>query len=308
MKPKATTILIGLIFLASILFACEKHQSTGRDSQKMKVVATIFPLYDFSRQIGKDKVDVQLIIPPGVETHGFEPKPGDIFRIQKADMLLYTGENMEPWVQEIIKSLENNGPVIVDTGKGIISEDDHYSAHKGSLDPHIWLDLVNAQEMVNHIAAAFIVQDPGHEDFYLNNAADYTKSLHELDQKFSRAFRSCKKNIFIHGGHFAFGCFTKRYNLRYISAYRSFSPDTEPTPGDLRELIKKLRENNINYVFYEELIAPKLAEAISRETGAGLLLLHGGHNVTKKEFDQGVTFVSLMEQNLENLRKGLECQ
>ena len=307
MKPKKIILLIVCIFLASVFFACEEHQVTGTDTPKIKVVATIFPLYDFSREIGRDKVDIHLIIPPGVETHGFEPKPGDIFRIQKADILLYIGVNMEPWVQDIIKSLENDGPVIINAGKGIASEQDHNHAHKGASDPHIWLDFVNAQEMVEHITAAFTEQDPAHKDFYLNNAAGYTKRLHDLDQKFRKAFRSCKKNMFIHGGHFAFGYFTKRYNLTYISAYRSYSPDTEPTPGDLIELVQKVKENNIHYIFYEELISPKLAETISRETGAELLLLHGGHNITKKEFDQGVTFISLMEKNLHNLRKGLEC-
>ena len=307
MNPKTSTLLIICVFLSSILFACEEKLRTGSDTPKMKVVATIFPLYDFSREIGRDEIDIHLIIPPGVETHGFEPKPGDIFRIQKADILLYTGANMEPWVQDIIKSLGNDGPVIVNTGKAIASEHDHTHAHKGALDPHIWLDFVNAQEMVEHITAAFIDKDPAHKDLYLNNAARYTKKLQDLDQKFSKAFKSCRKNLFIHGGHFAFGCFTKRYNLTYISAYRNYSPDTEPTPGDLIELVKTLKEKNIHYVFYEELIAPKLAETISRETGAELLLLHGGHNITKKEFDQGVTFISLMEKNLHNLRKGLEC-
>jgi len=273
----------------------------------MKVVTTIFPLYDFSREIGKDKVDIQLIIPPGIETHGFEPKPGDIFRIQEADILLYTGENMEPWVQDIIKSLRHDGPVIVNTGKAIASEDNHTHAHNAESDPHIWLDFLNAQEMVQHITDVFVAQDPLHKEFYRDNAAVYTEKLHNLDLKFSKAFKACKKNMFIHGGHFAFGCFTRRYNLTYISAYRSYSPDTEPTPGDLIELVQTLRENDIRYIFYEELIAPKLAETISRETGAGLLLLHGGHNVSKKEFDQGVSFISLMEKNLQNLRKGLEC-
>ena len=307
MNSKAFSLLIACMVIAGVLLACKGEQGTGRDIPKMKIVATIFPLYDFSREIGGDKVDVQLIIPPGVETHGFEPKPGDIFRIQKADILLYTGENMEPWVEDIIKSLGNDSPVIVDAGKGTTSERDHTHAHKDESDPHIWLDPVIAQEIVWHIAAAFTARDPAHEEFYVSNAAGYTKKLHELDQKFRKAFRSCKKNMFIHGGHFAFGCFTKRYNLTYISAYRSYSTDTEPTPGDLIALIRKLKENNINYIFYEELIAPKLAETISRETGAELLLLHGGHNITKKEFDQGLTFISLMEQNLHNLRKGLEC-
>jgi zinc transport system substrate-binding protein len=162
--------------------------------------------------------------------------------------------------------------------------------------------------MVVNILDGFLRRDLANKDFYLKNAEDYKKKLDELDKNYRNSLSSCKKDTIIHGGHFAFGYLARRYHLKYLSAYKGFSPNAEPTPGGLIELSKKLKEHGISYIFYEELITPKVSEAIANETGAKLLMLHGAHNITKDEMDRGVTFISLMEQNLSNLKVGLECQ
>jgi zinc transport system substrate-binding protein len=179
--------------------------------------------------------------------------------------------------------------------------------HHGKIDPHLWLDFANAQKMVSNILEALVVKDPANKDFYTKNSDAFIARLADLDRRYKETFLTCKKNIFIHGGHFAFNYLAKRYNLVYISAYPG-SPDAEPTPKRLITLKKKMQENNIKYVYYEELIAPRVAGVLAKETGATLLKLHGAHNISKEEFEKGVSFLSLMEGNLKNLKAGLECQ
>jgi zinc transport system substrate-binding protein len=305
------SILVLLLFITLILPSCQKKTQNRPDGNKLIVVTTLFPLYDFARNIGQQKADVTLLLPPGAEPHTFEPKPGDILRINKADIFIYTGRFMEPWVEDILKSTTDKGPLVIDASRAITlaekSAKVEQNHEQGKVDPHIWLDFSNAKKMVINILDGFLNRDSANKDFYLKNAEEYTKDLDELDRRFRDSLASCKKNLIIHGGHFAFGYLAKRYNLNYISAYKGFSPDAEPTPGNLIDLSKKLKENDITYVFYEELLSPKVAEVIARETGAKPLMLHGAHNVTKDEMDRNVTFISLMEQNLNNLRIGLEC-
>jgi len=295
-----------------IISSCEKKEEKVTGEKRLKVITTLFPLYDFARNIGKQKADVTLLLPPGVEPHAFEPKPGDILKIKDADIFIYTGRFMEPWVDDIVKSFGSHGPLVVDSSKVIkligeeVKDDQKHDGDK--MDPHIWLDFSRAQKMVVNILDGFLKKDLENKDFYLKNAEEYKTQLKELDKKYRESLSSCKKDIIIHGGHFAFGYLARRYNLKYFSAYKGFSPNAEPTPKNLIELSKKLKDNDLKYIFYEELINPKVSEVIARETGAKLLLLHAAHNVTKEELDRGVTFISLMEQNLKNLKIGLQCQ
>jgi zinc transport system substrate-binding protein len=290
----------------------EKGEKVTTGEKKLKVVTTLFPLYDFAKNIGGQKADITLLLPPGVEPHAFEPRPGDILKIHKADIFIYTGRFMEPWVEDILKSIGSQGPLVIDSSKVIkLSEEtgENEGKHEsGEMDPHIWLDFSNARKMVVNILDGFLRRDLANKDFYLKNAEDYKKKLDELDKNYRDSLSSCKKDTIIHGGHFAFGYLARRYHLKYLSAYKGFSPNAEPTPWSLIELSKKLKEHGISYIFYEELIMPKVSEAIAKETGAKLMMLHGAHNITKDEMDRGVTFISLMEQNLSNLKVGLECQ
>ena len=161
--------------------------------------------------------------------------------------------------------------------------------------------------MVDTILAALAQRDPQNDKTYAANAAAYKEKLRALDRAFKNTLQTCRKDTFIHGGHFAFGYLAARYGLHYISAYQG-SPDAEPTPKRLIELKKTMEEKGIRYVYYEELITPRVAEILARETGAKLLKLHGAHNVTKQEFEGGISFLAIMEENLNNLKAGLECR
>jgi zinc transport system substrate-binding protein len=186
-------------------------------------------------------------------------------------------------------------------------EHSHKEGHHHEMDPHFWLDFVNAQKMVDRILEGLVKKDPTHKEFYSKNTEQYKLKLNDLDLKFKETLSRCKKKVFVHAGHFAFGYLAKRYGLEYVSAY-GFSPDAEPSPKKLVELTKTLKKHGLGHIYYEELITPRVAETIAKETGASLLMLHGAHNLTKDEFEKGVTFISLMEDNLKNLKAGLQCQ
>jgi zinc transport system substrate-binding protein len=296
--------------------ACHSNENRTEGQKKVKVETTLFPLYDFARNIGGDKVEVNLLLPPGVESHAFEPRPADIKRIHDSDIFLFTNRFMEPWVGSLLKGIDTRSLTVVDTSKGItllqtsINHSNEVHSHRdesGSPDPHIWLDFSNAIKMVETIAAEFIVKDPQNKDIYIKNSYEYNKRLEELDKKYKDALSRCKKRVIVHAGHFAFGYLAKRYGITYVSAYKGFSPDAEPTPKRLVEITKTVRNYSIKYIYYEELVAPKVAQVIAKETGCSLLMLHGAHNVTREETESGGTFISLMEKNLENLKAGLQC-
>lgn len=309
------------VFLLCIVLlltaSCQKKAEKPPETKKLTVVTTLFPLYDFAKNIGGEYAEVFLLLPPGVEPHGFEPKPEDIIRINTANIFIYTGKYMEPWAEKILKGVDNKALVVVDSSKGITlieGADDHGHAHghghdhAHEMDPHIWLDFENAQKMVDNMLEGFITADPANESVYRKNAEDYKSLLIALDNKFREGLASCRTRYFIHGGHYAFGYMAKRYGLNYISAYHGFSPDAEPSARKLVEITRKMKKHDTNYVFYEGLISPRVAEVIAKETGANLLLLHGAHNLTRDDWEKGVTFIQLMEQNLANLRAGLQCQ
>ena len=323
---KSRPLLVVVLLCASLLVclaSCGKKEGPPADAGKLRVITTLFPLYDFARNVGGDAAHVTLLLPPGLEPHSFEPKPGDVLRVNNADIFIYTGKEMEPWVENILKSIDSKKLLVVNASKDIallasIGSGHGHGEHghgetverqhaEGRLDPHIWLDFARAQKMVENIRDGFISKEPSRKDVFTKNAAQYNARLSALDREFKAGLSDCRHHLFIHGGHFAFNYLAKRYNLDYVSAYEG-SPDSEPSPRKIMELKKLVKDKGVKYIYYEELIMPRIAEVVARETGCELLFLHGAHNISKDDLEKGATFISLMEQNLANLRKGLECR
>lgn len=315
------TFAILLVVLIPLLAACRKTEEPAGGAKKLQVVTTLFPLYDFTRIIGGDRVEVRLLLPPGVEPHNFEPRPEDVVRLTKADFFIYTNKYMEPWAAGILKGVENKGLVVVDASAGVTlipameeeergghGEEEEGHHHEDGMDPHIWLSIPNAMRMVENIRDALARKDPAGSDYYRKNAEAYRKRLAGLDKRFREELSRCKGRLFLHGGHYAFGYLAKEYGLRYRSAYAGFSADAEPTPRKLVELIELMKRNSLHHIFYEEILSPRVADTIARETGATLLRLHGVHNVSREDLAAGAGYVSLMEENLKNLRTGLQCR
>lgn len=332
---KLQVIICVACIVSLLLIGCSKVETTdskvaGDNTSRIKVVTTLFPQYDFANQVGKDAVEVKMLLKPGVESHTYEPAPSDIIEINKADIFLYTGDEMEPWVSKILDSLDSD-VMIIDLSKNITldkvgdhdhehedeesdgdhlhedesEEAEHEEDHVHSYDPHIWTNPLNAKIMVEDIKTALSEVDKANKMTYENNAKDYLASLDQLDQDIREVVKQAKRDEVVFGGRFAFHYFFEEYGLDYVSAYDSCSSETEPSAKVIATIIDKVKEDQIPVIFYEEFANPKVAESIANATGAKTLLLHSCHNVSTDDYKNGATYLSLMYQNLENLKEAL---
>lgn len=309
-KLLCTTVII------TMLMGMTACTISSKDSGKLSIVTTLFPQYDFVKQIAGDKAEVTLLLSPGIEAHSYDPTPSDIVKINESDLFIYTGEYMETWAAQIIKSLEKD-VTILDVSEGIeltSSEDEHNEInhdeteledHNHVYDPHIWTSPVNAQQMVKTILNELVRIDAENEDYYRKNADSYLAELEELDASFRQVVENADIHTLYFADKFAMYYFTSEYGLSYVSAYDSCSSETEPSAKLVAKMIDEVKEDNAPAVFYAELSNHKAADTISKETGTKELLLHSCHNVSKDEFKDGATYISLMKQNLENLKVGL---
>ena len=315
MKRIISAVLTAAILL-SAASGCTPADSTA-DSGKIEIVATLFPQYDFAREIAGDKAEITLLLPSGMESHSYEPTPTDRIIAGKCDLFIYTGENMESWASGIVSDISENGVVILDASKGIPlgktvdeHEDEHeheeeHDEHAHDYDPHIWTDPNNAMIMVDSILAEIIAIDPENTEFYKANAESYKSELSELDREFSEIAESGKRRKLYFGGRFAFFYLAQRYGLEYEAAYDSCSTEAEPTARRIAEISDDIREDGIPVIYYEELTDPKIARSLSDELGIKMLLLHSCHNLSQEDYNNGETYISLMKKNAENIREGL---
>ncbi|SCZ81463.1 metal ABC transporter solute-binding protein, Zn/Mn family [Acidaminobacter hydrogenoformans] len=292
--------------------------SAEQSADKPRLVATLFPQYDFVRVLAGDLVEITLLLPPGVESHSYEPTPKDIAGITEADAFLFTGEAMEPWATKLVDNVKGAEVKVVDLSQGVtLLAADHDDEHEeegdhaeegheeGAYDPHIWLDPNNAKIMVTTLLETLIEIDPENEGTYRSNAEAYIAELESLDLAFKDLFEKSETQTIYYGGHFAFGYFAEAYGLSTVSPYDGFSPDAEPTPKRIAALIDAMSGAKFKYIYYEELVDPKIAKLVAQETGAEMLLLHGSHNLSKDELESGIGYLSIMRENLEKLKLGM---
>lgn len=309
--------LLSLFTAAILVFmtSCASDSSGfSDDSGKIKISATLFPQYDFARQIAGDKAEITLILPSGMDSHSYEPTPSDIININKSDLFIYTGEYLESWANDIVGDIDTDKTHVLDVSSGIQlvkEEDEHHhddedeEGHHHEYDPHIWTSPVIAMQMADNIAEALCETDSINSDYYKQNAENYKKQLQELDSEFKEIVADGKRNTIYFGGKFALYYFTQEYGLDYVSAFDSCSGETEPSAKVMSEMISSIKENNIPVIYYEEIAEPTVANMIADETGAKPLLFHSCHNVTPEDFKNGTTYIDLMKQNAVNLREGL---
>jgi len=305
------------IFIIFIFALLPRAPASAQPPSKLKVVASLFPLQDFARKVGGDRVQVVLLLPPGAEAHTWEPKPSDVFKISQADIFVYIGSSLEPWIDKILRAVQNKNLGVLEVSRGLPliraqeaeegTGPSRGSRHPERMDPHIWLDFSLDQKIVEAIAAAFSEKDSVNAPFYKNNAQMYQGQLQDLDREYRQTLAECRHRQILLGGHSAFVYLAKRYGLRQI-ALSGISPEADPTPRKMAEVIEMAYKTGIKFIYVEEWINPKLARALSKEARVGVLSLNPGHNLTAQQVKEKVTFLELMERNLENLGKGLECQ
>jgi zinc transport system substrate-binding protein len=284
-------LMLYLLFAFKLSFAAER----------LNVAASFYPLAHFAEQVGGDYAEVVNISPPGAEPHEFVPPPRDFKTIWTSNVFLLQGGGLDPWAERIKGDLEQSGTLVVK-----MAEHFELKAQRGKHDPHVWLDPILAKKEVQVIMNAFIKADPENEKVYMKNAGEYLKKLDALDRKYSEGLSSCSISDII-VSHEAFSYLASRYGLN-VHSISGISPEEEPSPRRIAELARIAVRNNIRYIFYEALSSPRMAETVAREVGGGTLVLNPLGGLTKDDALEGKTYISLMEENLKNLRLALSCE
>ena len=284
-------------------------------ADRLTVVASVFPLFDFAREVAGPDADVRMLLPAGVEPHSWEPRPSDIVAVSNADVFLYVSEAMEPWANNLVKAVKRKDITFVDviSGLGFPQNDEHKGSsnvskgkNSNESDPHFWLDLSLSAQAVEMIGRFLSQKDPENQDAFTARASAYAHRLKKLDRVFVDGLQHCRTRRFVTGGHSAFGHLARRYDLIQIPLY-GLSPDSEPTPAYLASVVKTMRKNNLQVVFFEEMVNPRLARVLASETGASMKVLIPAGNITARRMEQGTTLIQIMEENLSSLREGLSC-
>lgn len=312
MKNKLLSVILTALIILLPLCGCTAEKSGG---DAFSVVCSIFVPYDFARQVAGDRAEVKMLLPPGVESHSYEPTPSDIITIENADLFLYVSEHTETWVTKITDSVSGNVRAVdIADALGIeVHDHDHGHEHgeeheheEHEADEHIWTNLETAADMVMLIADELAAADGRNAEYYHKNAEGYAAQILSLRDDFSGLVSSSTRKEIVSGSRFAMKNFTEEFGIEFTAAFDSCVDNTEPSAAVMAKIIDKINGDNIPVIFYEELTEPKIARAVSLETGAKMLLLHSCHNISASELKSGASYVSLMKQNYLNLKEALD--
>lgn len=333
-------ILAGAVLITGCTAKTEKKDKGDNTKGKLKVVTTIFPEYDITRAIAKDKVDLELMIKPGVDVHSFTPTPQDIKTVQNSDIFVYGGTEHDKWVENLTKSIDMKNKKVVKLVYGIQQleeesvdgmkhehhhddekKDEHNHDHKHEkeekhshdhenesdkeLDPHYWTSPKNAIQMAKTVTNALVEKDPGNAEFYKENAKNYIKQLEGVDKELHDVVDNAKIKKVVIADRFPFRYLFKDLGLEYRALFSGCSVESTASAGQIKKMVDYVKENKIPVVYHIEMGKGELAETVAKNSGAKVKLLHSIHTVTKEDFDKGVTYIDLMKQNVEALKEGL---
>ena len=330
-------ILAGAVLITGCTAKTEKKDKGDNTKGKLKIVTTIFPEYDITRAIAKDKVDLELMIKPGVDVHSFTPTPQDIKTVQNSDIFVYGGTEHDKWVENLTKSIDMKNKKVVKLVDGIQQleeesvdgmkhehhhddkkEDEHNHDHKHEkedehnhkveekeLDPHYWTSPKNAIQMVKTITNALVEKDSDNAEFYKENAENYIKQLEGVDKELHDVVDNAKIKKVVIADRFPFRYLFKDLGLEYRALFSGCSVESTASAGQIKKMVDYVKENKIPVVYHIEMGKGELAETVAKNSGAKVKLLHSIHTVTKEDFDKGITYIDLMKQNVEALKEGL---
>lgn len=303
---KRTAFLLAFILCVLPLVSCQQPEP----SDELTIITTIFPQYDFARAIVGERAEVKMLLAPESESHTYEPSMTDIAAVSQADLFIYTGNGIDTWAEDMTKSLKDADTVFLASAQFALHELEHGHDHidhdhSCPVDEHVWTSPVNAKSMLYGILEAIVSIDPENEDYYRANADAYASELDLLDALFQDVADGAKRREIVVADRFPFAYLLNEYGIEYTAALSGCSVGQEPSASVIAEMIAKVSEDGVPYVFVIENSDGKTAKLISEATGCGILTLHSCHNVTERELIDGVTYVDLMKQNAENLRFAL---
>ena len=318
MKRKLAIIIsfILLFIIMSILVSIFGKNEKNVEENPL-IVTTLFPEYDFAKQIVGDKMDVKLLMKSGVETHNYEPTAKDMLLItENSEMFICMGTELEPWTEKIIDTLEENNKTIINSAKDIdlIKIEEFEEKHINSFekedkdhedeeiyDEHLWLSMDNSIKMIDNILNGLISIDEENKDYYTQNAQKYKNEIRELKQDYEKMIANSKRKTMAFGGEFAYAYLVDELDLEFVSVYNNCGDGEDPSIARVKYVIDYINKNNIPTVYYEELSEGTIAKMISEETDSKPLVLYSIHNADM----ENDTYISLMRKNFENLKVGL---
>ena len=309
---KTLSITILLAMLCALLSGCGAQSEP--EGEGISVVATVFAPYDFARQLVGERGEVTLLLPPGSEAHSYEPSPKDIIEIQNCDLFIYVGGVSDAWVSDVLESVGGDVRTVTLMDCVELLEEEHVEGmevdedeHEGEIeyDEHVWTSPRNAELICEKIAAALCEVDPEGAEEYGTALESYCAQLDELDAAFTEVVENGVRDTVVFGDRFPLLYFAKAYGLNYYAAWPGCADEAEPSAATVTFLIDKVKAEGIPVVFHIELSNEDMADTICNETGAKKMLFSACHNVTRAQFDAGVTYLELMWQNVDALREAL---
>lgn len=319
-QKKSMKWALSLVGATALLAGCGAAGSTteNTESDKLQVVTTFYPMYDFTKQVAQDDAEVSMLLEAGMEVHSFEPSSQMIAEIQDADVFIYNSPEMETWVPDVLASIDTSDMVVICASdaitlleyEGEAHAHDHESEEEGAnaghshtVDPHVWLDPVLAQTEVSTIAEGLAEADPDNAEDYLENAGIYNGKLNELDEAYRAAFEGTENRTFV-TQHAAFAYLAARYDLNQISV-TGLNAEVEPSAAALATLSDYVKANNISHIYFENNASSQTAEALAEEVGVELAVLSPLEGITEEEQKKGSDYISVMLDNLEALKKSI---
>lgn len=319
-QKKSMKWALSLVGATALLAGCGAAGSTteNTESDKLQVVTTFYPMYDFTKQVAQDDAEVSMLLEAGMEVHSFEPSSQMIAEIQDADVFIYNSPEMETWVPDVLASIDTSDMVVICASDAIMLLEyegeahahDHESEEKGAnaghshtVDPHVWLDPVLAQTEVSTIAEGLAEADPDNAEDYLENAGIYNGKLNELDEAYRAAFEGTENRTFV-TQHAAFAYLAARYDLNQISV-TGLNAEVEPSAAALATLSDYVKANNISHIYFENNASSQTAETLAEEVGVELAVLSPLEGITEEDQKKGSDYISVMLDNLEALKKSI---
>ena len=294
-------ILVAVIIVVAIIASFYFTNSSGnKSSSQLKILTTFYPIYDFTQNVGGNKVNVSLLVPETVDVHDFEPTPSSIADVSSSNVLIYSGAGLEPWIQNVIASAGNPNLITVDSSQGIqlLPVPAAFQKDNRTVDPHIWLNPLNAKQQVNNILQGLIKADPADSQYFTQNANAYEAKLDQLNVQALNATTNTKTKIFV-TFHEAFAYFANQYNVTQLSILGPF--EDQPTPSDINNVINTINQYHLKYVGYESLENPAISQSIGSQTSATLINMNPIEGLTTQEKAAGDNYITLMQKDITNI-------
>ncbi len=285
-----------ILFLLTVCLLLAGCGAAEKNDGRLQVAASFYPMAEFTKAVGGDKVQVSVLVPDGAEPHDWEPSPRDLTRLGHARVFVYNGI-VEPWAGQALEALSERDILPVQAGEGL------YTRSDGVNDPHVWISPRRAMEEVRRITEGLCRADAANAEYYRKNSKAYLAELSALDKRLQKAAAAARHKSFV-TAHAAFGHLASDYGLRQL-AVTGISPEAEPTPADMRRLIKIVRQEQIGWIFFETLTDPKISRLMAAETGARTGVLDPLEGLDEKGRSEGLNYLTIMERNIDALEKAL---